>query len=510
MGTEDKSFKASRLLYIFLPLFMLVWLFLWYAIKPGTTGKDKEEIVRKEALPRISSSQPLAENSPKDIKALTTVIFGNNNLLSQRVRALQNLSLLKDESVMSVLIAISRGEAGKDLAVFAQQEIINHLRAAGMNISANYVQNVLYNKQNLGNEKGVDPLLYFVFGVVDYLAPFEKRKAELLEIKSTNTMIATELAAILSYEGSDKEKGLFKALLIRFLGLGDDAIDRPLISIILSEKYLWPLFDRELIQNLTPLSTADVLYGLEKLTSENNALTQALAAELKKRNYFNAMDLVFVDELLSLNAATTPKNVVVALSHGALRKVNKEDVWALAQWQSINAVRPLFAICMNTPDSNLALEAFDSLIPRSSYGNMLIELFGLIKSRYWKDRGKFVRTIGIIGLLDIASDQDVEEAANALLSLTDSGPLLKLVARSDDSRLTLKLLEKVGKITSSDILLDFIKHNDKQIRLVVVRSLSGRSDLVIRHQINKQYRNEQDPEVRAVYEVSHPWLVNNQ
>ena len=503
---EDKSIKLSHTLYVLIPLFMLSWVFLWYAIQAKPSENSDEN--KKEAEVTIEPWVVLVGGSSKAVKNLAETIFDSSNPLAKRAQAIKSLALLEDPAVITVLVAVYRGEAGFELSAVAKEELVNRINMAGFPISARYVGNIL-NSNQVVDGKIVDPRLSFVIGVIDYSAPFEKRKTDLIELATSDSEIAIQLAAILSYEGSAKDKDLFRLMLTRLLGLTDESSKKPLISIILSQPSLWPLFESEFIENLSGLSTPDLLIGFERLAGGSNRVVQAFASELKKRNYFGRVDLVFIDELLNINPNSTPRNIAVALSHGALQKINKEDIASFANWQSINVIRPLLAICLTETNPDLAMEAFDSLVARSSYSDFLMDLFGLVRSGHWKDREKFIRPIGILGMLDLASDQDLDEALNAFSPLLSSGAMLKLMLKSNDSRLIVKVLDKTGIVASSDILLELLEHIDKTVRISAVKGLAGRNDLSIKHQIQKHYRNEQDVDVRNALEASHPWLIDN-
>jgi len=169
----------------------------------------------------------------------------------------------------------------------------------------------------------------------------------------------------------------------------------------------------------------------------------------------------------------------------------------------------LLASCATIADQALATEAFEILAGRTLQSEPAASLVKWVRTQFWQYRQRLVKAVGILGLLEIAGDGDLEFAFNQLLPFaTGGGTLFRLIVNTNESRLIRMAIEKIGAVTPPEEVVALLSHKNREVRIAAVQALKDRNELVILQGILREYNREKDEEIRQIYRDLH-WVTRD-
>ena len=126
-----------------------------------------------------------------------------------------------------------------------------------------------------------------------------------------------------------------------------------------------------------------------------------------------------------------------------------------------------------------------------------------------KHRLKAVKSIGILGHTEIATEEQVDYAFNHLVPFSQGNSFMKNHdKKTGQGELIRRSVEVLGKLLQDEELLRLLTHQNGGVRLEAVRALEGRNDLRVLQQINRACVREKEPEIRAEYRRIH-WVARD-
>ena len=413
-----------------------------------------------------------------------------------------------DQTVNEILISIGQGNIPGNLGRVAEELIIKRIQENGLPIYAELVEAWMIDNERRGIDFISLPVFKFMVGAADVTAPLEQRKADLRNVYETDKLFASKLTSALYVEGNlrDAFGSLLKEFLLDLRGApGNDP--RPGLSLLVSDKELWVITSARVMGTLHEYSVNDLLWALSELSRGDDPRLFDVASNIVERKELSPLRAVFLETLLEAERGTMPYLVKVSLVNGARGEVSRDDVVVLSNWISIDVERPFLAIVATSEDPEIQLSAFDSLTVRSTISEPTRSLINWVQRKHWAERAKLIHSIAVLGLSDVALDPEVEGALDNLMPYSADGQLLRFVMDSAQDRLLSKLLARVSEITDTPTLLKLLKHRNKDVRIQALRGLAGRNDLMVLQSITRAYREEKDPDVRAVYQSPDFWFV---
>jgi hypothetical protein len=234
-------------------------------------------------------------------------------------------------------------------------------------------------------------------------------------------------------------------------------------------------------------------------------MVAGLAKEAVRRKLLHPFKEVFLEAVISNGRDNTPPLVQDGLLDAALGTLSIRSVREFSRWLSISVEPVLLAICATEADPEIALEAFDILAGRGAQTQPGEALIAWIKARFWDYRTQAVKPVGILGLVDRASNTEIDQALEALLPFSKGG-LFGVMIHSGNKYLEKQAVERLGVITASDELIPLLSNDDPEVRIAVVVALKGRNELAVLRSILKAYKREQDPEVQKAFRENH-WVT---
>ena len=289
---------------------------------------------------------------------------------------------------------------------------------------------------------------------------------------------------------------------------GVDYANRGLGVLLLSHPLLQGFVDDNLTKDLSIFSNADLALALVKLAATDQALLYRLAEETLRRELVPPFQAVFLKTLVATDKPAMDSSVRKTLVRGARGELDENDLVTLGRWLSLDGERVLYAACAMIPDQTLALNAFDILAARTLEHEPGSGLVAWIKSSLWDKRRNFVKAIGILGLSEIATAEQLEYAFDIFTPYAPGGTLLKSLLRTKNEQVISRAIKRYGEISTSQDLLNLLSHQSKSVRIEAVKALRGRNELGTLQLIFRAFEKESDEEVKQVYRETH-WVVRD-
>ena len=276
-----------------------------------------------------------------------------------------------------------------------------------------------------------------------------------------------------------------------------DFSNRGVGALLLSSNALSVFMDLQMLEMIERFSDDDLKWAMLQVSKFDNSQLFDIAKEVLRRKAIPPFQAVFLKTLVDGGRFTNAGPVQRALVKGSIGKLSQDDVLQFGKWMSMEAEPVLLAACATISDPELGLYAFDTLAGRTLQTEPANSLLAWVKSRYWDYRKKLVKSIGVIGLIDVASDEDIKFAFEPMMPFATGNSLFRVLIGTKQARIIQEALGRFGEVMTSDELLPLLSYKNKQVRMQAVRALKGRNELVVLQGILREYNREQDEEVKA-------------
>ena len=350
--------------------------------------------------------------------------------------------------------------------------------------------------------------LMLIAGVINDSLPVVERETNIQELLSGNSELATEILFSLYLDGEKSE--LVRSYLVKQLGLGAGPVTENdlYVAIIsypsLSQNVFFALATRmqaaetELLQSLLP-----------QMLERNRSVAVEIVNQLAERKVFNKYQNEFALVLRNSNTKLSDEERR-ALIKGALGKLSDADVEVLSREGAEYMFRPLYAACVDTEEAGASLAALDVLVTRSSHSPLLLEVMDIVKVSNWADRERLIRPIGILALLDIASEEEIKEMVVGLTPLFPKGLIFDKIVMTQNDMAIRQVIVTQGMSLGDDRLLRVLNSENVLTRIEVIKALRDRKSLEVIQAIRRLWAKEQTPEVRAAITQYHADLIKEE
>jgi serine/threonine protein kinase len=449
-----------------------------------------------------------AEYAPPELKPLIFDLTAEGVTLEKRQEALQKISQSKDPIAYAILLALTKCRAEAELKSSAEQLLVQRIRDQGSVRSADVLGHWLESIEQANQTPADLPVYTLLLRACDLGRPLDTRQQALREAAALDANVALELAAALSL---DEKEDHFLPILRGFLLERSPGVrfeSRGIGALIFSNSLLTGFFANELPQMLPKFSDDDLLWLLDRFSESDNSLGIEVAKEALSRKAVPPFQAVFLKALVDSGRGKSFGGIEHSLLRAALGKISRDDVMQFGRWMSLEVEPVLLAACATISNPDLGVDAFDILAARSLETEPANSLVKWIKAQYWDYRRKLVKPIGILGLIEIAGEADLNYAFGELMPFAGNGNLFHVIRQTGDERLIRMALDRMGEITPADELLELLGHKSKSVRIAAVKALKGRNELSILQGILQAYAREKDEDVREVYRETH-WVTKD-
>lgn len=463
----------------------------------STSPKKPEDIILKHT-----------EYAPPDLKALIFDLAAEALPIDKREEALAKIAEHEDPIAYSVLQAMFKSNYDGRLKSKSQQLLVERIKRQGRERSSDILGRWFAAVQEERRNPADLPLFPLLFRAADASKPVESRLQALEEAYKLDSVRGLQMTAALMLDEGEKN---YLPLLRKLLTLESPEVDfsnRGVGALLLSSNALAVFMDLQMLEMIERFSDDDLKWAMLQVSKFDNSQLFDIAKEVLRRKAIPPFQAVFLKTLVDGGRFTNAGPVQRALVKGSIGKLSQDDILQFGKWMSMEAEPVLLAACATISDPELGLYAFDTLAGRTLQTEPANSLLAWVKSRYWDYRKKLVKSIGVIGLIDVASDEDIKFAFEPMMPFATGNSLFRVLIGTKQSRIINEALSRFGEVMTSDELLPLLSHKNKQVRMQAVRALKGRNELVVLQGILREYNREQDEEVKAVYRELH-WVTQD-
>ncbi len=520
-GTDEESSAARSKL-----IKTLTWVFsigfggiiaglIYRSIDSGPAVPAPDTVLGTEHAPDTKSpgdhSNVHTEYVPNDLKPLIAQLQSPDSPQEKRVQALARLAENEDPAAREALRGTLKGDRDPLLRRAAQRLLIDKVKKSGLVRSASVLEDWTQGLIQVQR----DPTQFPAFGqMLDACTPFltsEARRNALQEAYTIESKTALRLAGALSL---DEPEPIFLPVLRKFLSAelsDEDLSGKGIGALLLSHPALGVLIDADFSKTVEKFSDSDLQWALGKIGSQpaakGSAFLIVLSQEALRRKLLEPFRAVFLQALIDNAGSKTEFSVQQVLLRASVGEISQDDVDELGRWISMSTERVLLAVCATAKSQVVAVESFDVLAGRGLNTEPASSLIAWIKGKFWDYRKAAAKGIGIMGISDIASPEQIDEAFQALMPFA-AGGLFRVISNTSNVSLVLEAVDRMGAIAGSGELLPLLHHNDKGVRIATVKALKDRNELIVLQGILRGYEHEPDEEVRAVYRENH-WVTRD-
>lgn len=449
-----------------------------------------------------------SELAPADLKPLIYDVTAPEIPLEKRQQLLQKIAEHDDPIAYAVLMSMLKSNSDGRLKGAAQQYLVERIKRQGRAKSAEIVGKWFMAQSESQKNPADSPLYPLLLRACDPSKPLESRRQAITDAYKLDSVVALQLSAALSLDEPEKN---FVPVLRKFLSVEQpdvDFSDRGIGALLLSSNALSVFFDHRMLETIQKFSDEDLKWVMLQISKFDNMLLFDVAREVLRRKAVPPYQSVFLKTLVEAGRFSNSGPIQRALVRSSLGKLGQDEITQFGKWMSLDAEPVLLAACALVTEPELEVTAFDTLAGRTLQTEPAASLMAWIKSKYWQYRKRFVKTIGVLGLVDLASDEDIKFAFEPLMPFAGNPALFHVLIDTKHPRIIKIALDRFGEVMPSAELLPLLSHKNKYIRVEAIRALKGRNELVVLQTILREFNREQDPDVKKIYRETH-WVTND-
>jgi hypothetical protein len=319
-------------------------------------------------------------------------------------------------------------------------------------------------------------------------------------------------------KGDDESRAVLSAGFIEAGGEWEKRYREQLISNIVSSG----LAERSYLESLntevlflaaeTRLSTeAAHFWGREDMISSDRLwwLLQAhsrkrtpvipyLAKSIYDRKLVSWPKDIFIQTMTEARTESSPP--YEAIFKAAKEGASISDVNAIAGWNDPLALRCLYAVSLATSDHAVMSRAVQGLILQPVFDAPPRPILEYLRSAQDEELWRYAKIVGGLGLNSAETDPFIADGLRDLREEPSFGTIVTTLIDHGSPRAVRALLRVYGGVTHPDRLIKLLSHSDPAVRREVLPFLKQVRITSSKEKIRDMYDNEQDPEVREVYE----------
>lgn len=408
-----------------------------------------------------------------------------------------------DPLAHDILVRSAKSAKTVELRELSEQAIVDRARRLRLLRSAEQTRQWL--KTIRGSELPAD--YEAVLRSLDTTLPLEARNTFLRQAYATNGPMVMKLAVAigLDLEKMDDYQPVIAQLVGDSLQL-ENAAQYSGYALVLAQPELAMVFGEDVIQKKEKIPSGDLLWILKVLADRNDINVRAIASLAVERGVLNPIRSQFLQ--LVRDRADLPTDVLDALLRAASGALRPSDVGSFGRWYDLEGEKILLALCADTEDPTILVDAFDTLAGRSLTVEPSASLLAWVRRYHWGQRVDFAKMVGIMGNLDKVSASEVAKIFESMNKYARDSDLIQLLLRSGNGVVIKGVLERYPDLISLSGLLTLLGHQDKGVKISAIKALKSYNDIGALKIIVDHYEKEKDPEVRQAYEENF-WMIKN-
>jgi hypothetical protein len=491
---SDDSQSRSRKVRI--GVVVLISVALGVAIMGGILVKGRFT-TKEEAL-----LEPHTLIASGDLKQALEGLSAPDLALAARQSYLEQISASDDPMAQDILLTLAKDAQSEALRRLSERSILERARRLGMYRGVDVVKVWL---EGLVFQEPLPVIYKAVIKALDHTLPAEARSGSLREVYAGNPRLGLSLAAASALDSEQLES--LQIVLGQLVGDAlriEDAESRSSLALILAVPELTALYGDDVIQRRDQIADKDVLWVLGVLAERNDSNVRAIAALALERGLVPAKRRIFLSIVRDRDDIPVP--TLQALVRAAAGLIRVEDIGIFGRWYDVSVEKILYAICSDKLSEEVLLEAFDTLASRSLIIMPSSQLVEAVRSRYWERRREFIYIVGILGNIELASDEELKGALQLLDPFTRDRSLVETLADAGIPRLTRLTVERYQDLMGAVRLINLLSSTDRDLKLSAIKALTKHNDVGALKMIIEAYERESDPLVKKAYEESF-WVV---
>jgi hypothetical protein len=366
----------------------------------------------------------------------------------------------------------------------------------------NWIKNTLLDEQNKQDDVSFSPKYSLVLNIVDDANSVEKKKVEVAELLKLDSAFGKLVLLSLAFEG--KQKDFFYQLLKRELFPKtniQDVITVQVMQQVLNERYIFD-FVLNNLDRFVDVLDAENVYALAKNimlrdTRKFNEVRTAFVPKIPNKVYrtvlAEVLDYVMIDSSNSVD-------FVRLLLKPLTADYTTQDVTTIAHWVNNKTEQMLLAICAGSENQEVVSSALGFLMLKYNYlAKDTSHVMSWIKKKKININKAPISSACKLSLSQIWSKEELSDIIDDLETFRDAKKMLVGLLDSKNQDLVLLLLQKYHRAISDEKLIQFLQHDDKEMRILAVKGLEGSGNFVARRALSKFFMQEKDEDVLKVY-----------
>ncbi len=448
--------------------------------------------------------------APPELKRPMQDVIAPNVPLEVRRDALKRIAESDDAVAYVMLVSVAKNAPVPELKLIAQEVIVDRVRRFGLHRSARVLEDWFKKKNELHLDPATAQAYQPLLNACNPNFNLDRRRFSLNQAYRSEPFVTLQLSAALSLDDENQENftPVLRQLLSAQLGR-DDFEGKNIGAMILSHAALSQYFESDVEKVISTFSNEDLGWVLLELAQSNNPLLFTVASETIKRSIVPPFQSIFLGSLVQVDRSDLSQQVKLSLVRGARGEFSESDVMVFGRWISSQSESALLAVCALANDQVVALAAFDTLAARTITLDYLDRILEQIKRNYWEHRGKLVKAIGILGLSEISTDEQIQYAYDTLIPYFSLDSLITALTAANNEKLIYTAVHRFSGLIPADHLIKLLSHPSKRVRIEAVKGLKGSNELRVLQGILRSYKKEEDEEVRKLYNEVH-WVTKEE
>ena len=336
---------------------------------------------------------------------------------------------------------------------------------------------------------------------LDPMQPSHVRRELLNGAYEKAPQFAVTLAASLALDGGDASA--FHDLFVRCaedqVSL-DNVAQMSDMALMLVLPDVHDLFSEDIMERADQIPVEDVKALLSAMAQRERSGIVTVAQIARRRGVTEGPGVVFLAEL-QRGAALEPR-VRAALVSGVLDTLSMQDVEALSEWYAPGSARALEAGIVMTQDAEVSERAFAALRSKPLGDGYVSGVMEFVQATYGEESERYGPLVAGLALRETLGASGIKRGLDLVEAAPSNRLLAQQVLRKAPADVLYLALPRLRGLVEPTDLTDLLLHPDKAVRLLVIPYLSSVNDILLLKLIQQAYDQEQDADVRKVYENS--------
>lgn len=457
--------------------------------------------VSTSSNPTVGTPKVKGPSTSGDVQDALENISDAPTSIGQLEKQLESLVSSDDPIAHDTIVRLAVNAKNPQIRQRAERGLIDRARRLGLLRSSEEVRQWLRTMGPGDLPPAYEPILRSM----DSTVPMEARNKYLRQAYPSAQAVVLRLAAALGFDSNNVEG--YQPVLSQLIGDSGnlpDANERSALALILANPEISAVFADDVIQRMTEIPDADIVWLMRILAERKDSNVRAIANVAIERKLLPPVRRVFL-EMLRDRGNLVPA-LVLAFVRAAAGALQIEDISRFGEWYDLDSEKVLLAVMADNTDTALLVEAFETVAGKSLSLQPSTKLINWVRNHFWEERGELAHVIGVIANVEYYSDKEVSEALAPLDKHSKDQQLMNILFGSNKPGLVRAVIDRYTATLGPGRLLSLLSHPDKAVRLLAIGRLKDLNQLELLKIIIDNYEREKDPEVRQAYKDSF-WVI---